>query len=91
MQELAPDAVVERDAAGNILHVGAHLLGEIGDLVDEGDLRREEPVGRLFDQFRRAPVGEQDRRAVEIKRAVDFAHDFARERAIGADNNARGA
>ncbi len=52
VQKLAADAPVEPDAARDIVHVRAHLLAEIGDLVDEGDLGREERVGRVLDQLR---------------------------------------
>ena len=51
MEELGADAVVEADAARHLLHVGADGFAEIGDLVDEGDLHREEGVGGIFDQF----------------------------------------
>ena len=51
VQELRADAVVEADAARDVLHVGADLLAEVGDLVDEGDLRREKGVGGVFDQL----------------------------------------
>ena len=56
MQEFRADAVVEPDAARDLLHVGANLLGQIGDLVDEGDLGGEERIGRVFDQLGGAPV-----------------------------------
>ena len=36
---------------GDLLHVGADLLAEVGHLVDEGDLHREEGVGGIFDQL----------------------------------------
>ena len=55
MQELRADAVVEADAARDLLHVGADLLAQIGDLVDEGDLGGEKRVGGVFGQLRRAP------------------------------------
>ncbi len=51
MQELAADAAVEPDAARHVLDVGADLLAQIGDLVDEGDLGGEEAVGGVFDEF----------------------------------------
>src|SRR5262245_17468612 len=38
VQELAADAAIEADAAGDVVHVGADLLADVGDLVDEGDL-----------------------------------------------------
>ncbi len=37
---------------GDVVHVGADLLAEIGDLVDEGDLDGQEGVGRILDQLR---------------------------------------
>jgi hypothetical protein len=40
---------VEPDAAGNVLNIGVDRLAQIGDLVDERDLRREEGVGGIFD------------------------------------------
>ena len=57
MEKLAADAAVEADALGDVLHVGADLLAQIGDLVDEGDLGREEAVGGVFRQ-----LGRLDRR-----------------------------
>ena len=62
VQEFRADAVVQADAARDVLDVGADLLAEIGDLVDEGDLGREKGVGRIFDQFRSAPIDEEQRR-----------------------------
>ena len=59
MQEFPADALVEADAARDILHIGADLFAQIGDLVDEGDLGGEEAVGRVFDQLRRAAVDEE--------------------------------
>ena len=57
MEEFAADAAVEADALGDVLHIGADLLAQIGDLVDEGDLGREEGVGGVFDE-----LGRLDRR-----------------------------
>ena len=56
VEELAADAVVEADAARHLLHVGAGLLAQVGDLVDEGDLGGEEGVGRVLDELGRAPA-----------------------------------
>ena len=38
VQELGADALVQADAAGHLLHVGADRLAQVGHLVDEGDL-----------------------------------------------------
>ena len=78
VQELRADAVVEADAARDLLDVRADLLAEIGDLVDEGDLRREEGVRGVFGELGRAARGEQERRLVEVERAVELGHDRLR-------------
>ena len=91
MQELRADAIVEPDAARDILNIGADLLAEIGDLVDEGDLRRQKGIGGIFGQFGRPPAGEEDRRLVEIERPIDLVHHVARARILGADDDAVGA
>ena len=78
MEKLAADAIVEADAARHVLHIGAGAFAQISNFVDEGDLRGEKGVRRIFRQFGGAPRGEQDRRLVEIKRSVDLAHDLAR-------------
>ena len=57
MQELAADAVVEADAARDLLDIGADALAQVRDLVDEGDLGREEGVAGIFDQLRGSPRG----------------------------------
>ncbi len=87
MQELRADAVVETDAARDLLHVGAGALGEIGDLVDERHLRREERIGRVLDQFGGAAAGVHDRRLVQIERPVDFGDHLLRTLVVGADHD----
>ena len=76
MQELRPDSIVEPDAARDLLHVGADVLAQIRDFVDEGDLGGEERIGGVFDELGGAPLREQDRRLVEIERAINFGDDF---------------
>jgi hypothetical protein len=44
VQKLRADAVVEPHAARHLLHVGADLLAQVGNLVDEGDLGGEEAL-----------------------------------------------
>jgi hypothetical protein len=51
-----------------LLHVGANTLSQIGDPVDESDFGGQERVGGVFDQFRSASTGVQDRRLVEVER-----------------------
>ena len=91
MQELAPDASVEANTLGDLLHIGADLFTQIGDLVDKGDLGREKGVGCVFDQLRRLDVGEHHRRLDQVQRAVERVQDFAGPVAFGADHHAIGA
>ncbi len=90
MQEFAADPAVEPDAAGDILNVGPHRLAQIGHLVDEGDLRGEEGVGRIFDQLGGFDRGEDDRRFEQVERPVKRAQDGAGMFAVGADHDAVG-
>ena len=47
-QEGEADAAVVADAAADVVDVAAHPLAEIGHLVDEADLRREQRVGHVL-------------------------------------------
>ncbi|KAF1853517.1 hypothetical protein Lal_00046477 [Lupinus albus] len=87
MEELRADAPVEADAARHLLHVRAHRLAQVGHLVDEGDLHREERVGGVFGQLGRATPGHEDRRGVEIERAVDLPHHRLGAGILGADDD----
>ena len=87
MQEFGADAIVEADPARDVLDVGADRLAQVGHLVDEADLGREEGVGGIFGQLGRPPPGEQDRRLVEEQRPVDFAQYGARRFVLGADHD----
>ncbi len=90
VQEFAADAVVQPHAARHFVDVGADLLAQIGDLVDEGDLGGEEGVGGVFDKLGGAPVDIEDRRRVEIKRPIELRDHGARAHVVGADDDAVG-
>ncbi len=64
------------------------LFAQARDLVDEGDLGGEKGVGRIFGEFRGAPVGDEDRRLIEIERPVDFAHHRLGALILQAEDNA---
>ena len=90
MQEFGADAVVQANAARDLLHVGADLFGEVRDLVDEGDLGREERVRGVFDHLGGAAFREHQRRLVQRQRAIDVAHHLAAALVGGADHDAIG-
>ena len=87
MEEFGADPAVETDAAGDVLDLGADLLAQIGDFVDEGDLGRKKGVGRIFDQLGSAPRRDHQRRLVEIERPIDFAHDLGGAVVLRADHD----
>jgi hypothetical protein len=69
----------------------APTLAQVGHLVDEGDLHRQEGVGRVLDQFAGPPAGEDDRRLVQAQRAIELAHHRLGALVLGADHDAVGA
>ena len=87
MKEFGTDAVVEPDAARDVLHIGARLLAQIGNLVDERHLHGEEGVGRIFGELGSTARGEHQRRPVEIERTVDLAERAAAALIIDADDD----
>ena len=53
--------VVESDAFGDALDVGANELAHVRDLVDEGDARHQKRVRGKLDHLGRVDVGANDR------------------------------
>ena len=78
IEKLRADAVVETDAARNIENVRVDAFAEVGDLVDESHLHRQEDVGGVFDHLGAAPRGVKDRTGGALDRPVDLVHHFAR-------------
>ena len=59
-EEGAADPLVEPHPLRHLADVGAYLLADVGDLVDEGDLRRQEGVGGELDHLGAGDVGAED-------------------------------
>ncbi len=70
VEELAPDPVVVADRVGELGHVGAGGLADLGHGVDERDLGGQERVGGGLDQLGGGVVGDQARRAGGQRRGV---------------------
>ena len=87
LQELRPDPVVQAHPARDLDDVGAGLLADVGDLVDEGDLRGQEGVGGELDHLRAGDVGAHERR---VERRVELDDRVARPVAVVADDHAVG-
>ena len=68
-------------------HVGAGLLADVGDLVDERDLRGQERVGGELDHLGALDVRAHDRR---VERRVELGHRVAGPVAVVADDDAVG-
>ena len=88
MQELAADPSVQPDAARHVVHVRPQPLAQIGHLVDEGHLHRQEGVGSVLDQLSGFDAGELDRRLDQVQRAVQASHYFLRALALRSDHHA---
>ncbi len=87
LQELRADAIVQAHAARDLDHVGAGLLADVGDLVDEGDLGRQEGVGGKLDHLGAGDVGTHQRRS---EGRIELDDRIARPVAVVADDDAVG-
>ena len=87
LQELRADALVEAHPARDLDDVGAGLLADVGDLVDERDLGRQEGVGGELDHLGAGDVGAHERR---VQRRVELDDRVARPVAVVADDDAVG-
>ena len=67
--------------------VGADLLADVGDLVDEADLGGEEGVGGVLDHLGRGTRGAHDGR---VERRVERGHPVAVRVVERADHDAVG-
>ena len=90
MQELAADAVVEAHTARDLLDVGADLLTEVSNLVDEGNFGREERVGGVFDKLGGAASSVENGHLVETDRPIDFRHHLFGALVLSSDHDAIG-
>ena len=78
--------VVEAHAAGDLGDVGADLLADVGDLVDEGDLRRQEGVGGELDHLGAGHVGADQLPAERLVERGDRVAGLLVAR-VGADHD----
>ena len=71
----------------DVENIGAETLAQVGDFVDEGDLHRQEHVGRIFDHLRTAARRIDDPPAVAFDGPVDLAHHLARAVVLDPDDH----
>ena len=83
-QELEADALVVAQPEQDVPGVGAHLLAEAGQRVDEAQLRGQERVGGVLDRLRRRRIGDDERRP---RGREQLAHFGGRLRVAGADDD----
>ena len=84
------DAAVVADAAADVVDVAAHLLAQIGHLVDEADLRREQRVGDVLRQLgafgrhdEQRLIGPQERAIQLAERVFGLLGPHADDHAVG--------
>lgn len=76
IEELGADARIAADAAAHHVHVGAHQLAEVGDVVHEADAGGQHGVGGILDHLGRGDVGEDHPVVVEHERLVEPRHQL---------------
>ena len=89
VEEAWADSRVESHSAGHLGHIGADALADVGDLVDERDLRRQERVRGELDHLGGGDVGDDalaaERGVERLKRSGGLL-----VAGIGADDDAIG-
>ena len=91
VQKLVADPIVQPHALGNHLHIRTDPFADGGDFVDEGNLHRQEGVGRILDHLRGRDIGDDERCLEQEQRPVEVFHDRDGLLAVGADDHAVGA
>jgi hypothetical protein len=93
-EEVVADSGVGADAGADFFDVGADALGEVGELVHEADLGREQRIGGVLGQLARSHVHELHAVAGAGEGFVELVQDFAGGFAVGgfggADDDAVG-
>lgn len=82
------DPVIQSDPARNFLDIGADLLGD--NFINEGDLRRQEGISRVFRQLGCPTISVEERRSIEIKRPIDLPITLRARSSFVADHDTVG-
>jgi hypothetical protein len=95
VKEAGADARVGADALAHEFNVGAHPVGQVGQLVHEADARGEHGVGGVFGEFGAAHVHDAGALVVAVEGQVELAHErqgaLALGRGVHAEHDAVGA
>ena len=86
VQEQRSDATIEAHASGHYPDVGIERFAESGDLVDKGDLGRQEAVRGVFDELGALNIGDHEGNVFRLQRSIDLQHDVNRPRVAAADD-----
>ena len=89
-QKREADAAVVADAAADVVDVGSQPLAEVGHLVDEADLRRQQGVGDVLGHLGAFGRHDQKRLLGAQERGVQLAQHLGHFRASHADDDAVG-
>jgi len=87
VEELGPDSAIQAHPPRDHARVGPDDLAQIGDLVDIGDLGREEAVRRVLDHLGGFQVRDHHRRPCAADRQVDTSQQPYRARTLGPDHD----
>ena len=61
-KKLAANPPIHADSAGDVVNVAADFFAQVGDFVDEGNLRRQKGIRRVLSQFRAFDGSDDERR-----------------------------
>ena len=75
------------DPPGHRVDVGVHRFAQGRHLIDETDLRGQERVGRVLDQFGALQTGHHHGRLDKVERPVQLAQDLLRPLRLDADDH----
>ncbi|MDT4850993.1 hypothetical protein FQZ97_851610 [compost metagenome] len=88
---MGTDALVAADASTHVLDIHAEPCADAGHLVHEGNLGREEGIGRVLGEFRRTHAHAEQPFVVTQEGSVEAAKLFRRIGVVAPDDDAVGA
>ena len=88
IQKVVADTWIAADAFANLLNVGSHQLGQIGQFVHEADAGCQHGVGRVFGEFCAADVHHKQAVVVALEGRIQRAHIQFGLLVVAADHDA---
>ena len=78
MKKFIANTAIKPHAFRHHFNVSAGLFAQGSDFIDEGNLGRQESIGRIFDHLSAFQIGCHDRELTKVERAINFVHHLCR-------------